>query len=188
MKKLLSVLMCFVVLQAQTFATRGGPGGSAAKPILGAYTGVMLDNTGSTDLGMFILSAIRNGASSGQVAFFTESGAIFDYFVGDLTGVSDTAKGIFYGVMDGHGAATTTYTAKSLAGQIRLQSDPAATNSTGQVRITGSANSRTNEVITVPGMPAIVMVTIGPLHTYTVDGWQSSTSDAPARFLSATGG
>ena len=187
MKKLLSLLMCFVFLQAETFALRGGPGGQSAKPILGAYTGVMLDNSGTTDLGMFILSAIKNGASTGQVAFFSENAAIFDYYVGDLTGVSDTAKGIFYGVLDGKGAASSTFTTKSLAGQIRLQSAPAASASTGQSRITGSANSRTNEVITVPGMPAIVVVTIGPLHTYTVDGWQSSTSDAPARFTASGG-
>ena len=187
MKKLLSLLMCYVFLQTETFAMRGGPGGQAAKPILGAYTGVMLDNSGTTDIGMFILAAIKNGASTGQVAFFSENAALFDYYVGDLTGVSDVAKGIFYGVLDGKGAASSTFTAKSLSGQIRIQSDPVASSSTGQGRVTGTANSRTNEVITVPGMPPVVVVTIGPLHTYTVDGWQSSTSDAPARFTASGG-
>ena len=187
MKKLLSLLMCFVFLQAETFALRGGPGGQSAKPILGAYTGIMLDISGSTDLGMFILTAIKNGASTGQVAFFQENSTIFDYYVGDLTGVSDTAKGIFYGVFDGKGAASSTFTTKSLSGQVRIQADAASSASTGQSRIGGTGYSRTNEVITVPGMPAIIMVTIGPLHTYAIDGWQSSTSDAPARFTASGG-
>jgi hypothetical protein len=189
MKKLLSLLMCFVFLQAESFALRGGPNQGAGRPVLGAYTGVILATDGTTDIGMFLVSVVSNGASVGEVVFFSENAQLFDFYIGALTGVSDPDKGIFYGVFNGRGAGSSTFTAKSLSGQVRFESAKvnAVANSSRQ-RITGTATSRTNEVITVPGTPPVVRVVVGPVRSYMIDGWQSSLTDTPVPFSSASSG
>ena len=49
MKKILSLLMCYVFLQAETFALRGGPNGAGAGKVTGSFSGIMLEKPDPAD-------------------------------------------------------------------------------------------------------------------------------------------
>ncbi|MEO6785574.1 MAG: hypothetical protein ABI318_05515, partial [Chthoniobacteraceae bacterium] len=75
MKKLLSLLLCYVFLQTETFALRGGPSNSGGETVNGSYSGIMTETTGSGDIGLFLLTATSSGASNGQFVIFSGSAA-----------------------------------------------------------------------------------------------------------------
>lgn len=190
MKKLLSLLMCFVFLQAETFALRGGPNGGQSLQIAGAYSGVMIDVTagGGSDLGLFLLTAITNGASNGQVVIFTQTtGGTSDTFSGLLTGLTNptTAVGTFTGVFGGTGqqnnAGSRTVTISGRMAVVAVK-----TGVGNRLRgLFGTASSQT--LTTVIAGNNIVLIT-GAAKTYNVSGWQTNTTGAQtAGFAIATG-
>ena len=191
MKRLLSLLMCYVFLQAETFAMRGGPNGtSGVIQATGSYTGILVDTTvGGGDVGLFVLLIVSSGPSVGQVAIFSSSATDVDYYTGVLTGLSDPAKGNFVGVFNGAGA-TGSSANRSVNGSMNTKvSKTGGSSSFSNLRLTGTAASRTVTVptntLTLFSAPPVV----GPLKTYTVDGWQSSGSSATTGFPSfSTGG
>jgi hypothetical protein len=78
MKKILSLLMCYVFLQAETFALRGGPTGGGSGKVTGSFSGVMLEKPDpadpakiSSDIGLFIMSAAISGPSVGYLIIFS---------------------------------------------------------------------------------------------------------------------
>lgn len=187
MKKLLSLLMCYVFLQAETFALRGGPNASGGEKVLGAYSGVMLENSGGTDMGLFLLNAVGNGASTGQVLIFSANsftGNVFqfdsDTYLGSLTGISDTSRGgsgKFFGIFNGS-ASTGNAAARSVSGQLNVTAVKKG-NSSAQ-RLTGTASSRTVSVSTGSGNFA---TNVGSLVTYSVDGWLTSSDTVGVGFI-----
>lgn len=185
MKKTLSLLMCYVFLQAETFALRGGPTGAGAGKVVGSYSGVMIEINAATnaDVGLFLLTAAEGGPSIGNFVIFSESKAVSKVYIGKITGLSDTSRGgsgKFYGLFAG-AAATGTPTStlgstgsESIAGQMILTVVPGRST---QPRISGTASSRaTGDTTTIDpttGLPITSTVT-APLKYFTVDGWQTA--------------
>ena len=188
MKRLLSLLMCYVFLQTETFAMRGGPSGSGGVlSAVGAYSGILVDVTpGGGDIGLFLLTIAAAGASSGQVAVFSSSATDTDYYTGAITGLSDPAKGNFVGVFNGAGA-TGAAANRSINGSMNATVIKSSGKGVSNLRLTGTASSRTVTVSTSTifvSLPPIV----GPLKTYTVDGWQSSGGSAAVGFPNFSNG
>ena len=202
MKRLLSLLMCYVFLQAETFALRGGPGGN--KTISGGYAGVMTQSGGGSDVGLFLLNAASQGASSGQVAIFSQStstatavvgpgpirpssGGGSYYYLGTMTGLTDPTSGQFTGVFSaiaqGLAATTTTVTvtatSRTIAGTMKLKTVQGRSGSVQ--RITGTAVTQT----AITG--GVGATGVGSFANYDVSGWQVSTSTVANGFSAITG-
>lgn len=107
MKKVLSSLMAFVVLQAQSYALSGGPvfGGTATLNVVGTYAGVLVPDAVSDDvnartsaasIGLFSLGVPESGPSVGSAIVFVDGIA----FNGAIIGVADPGNGRLRGVID----------------------------------------------------------------------------------------
>ncbi len=114
MKKILSLLMCYVFLQAETFALRGGPNGAGAGKVTGSFSGIMLEKPDpadpakiSADIGLFIMSAAISGPSTGYLIIFSQGEKDSKVYNCKMTGLSDTSRGgtgTFYGLFAGTAA------------------------------------------------------------------------------------
>lgn len=114
MKKILSLLMCYVFLQAETFALRGGPTGGGAGKVTGSFSGIMLEKPDpadpakiSADIGLFIMSAAISGPSVGYLIIFSQGEKDSKVYNCKMTGLSDTSRGgsgTFYGLFAGTAA------------------------------------------------------------------------------------
>ena len=172
MKKLLSLLMCYVFLQAETFALRGGPNQAGGPKVSGAYSGVIIDTGGSGGVGLFLLNAANGGASSGQMVIFSQSAAGSESYNCTIIGLSDTSRGgsgKFIGVFHGTSAGAVTGTTQTISGQMTLSS---VVRTGATQRLTGTANS-TTQAIATGGTVAVV----GPLVTYSADGWLTNSNN-----------
>jgi hypothetical protein len=194
MKKLLSLLMCYVFLQAQSFALRGGPTSVGGEKVLGAYSGIMTELGGGTDVGLFLLAAVGNGASSGQIVMFSSSSSLAiggpgpgpgistgesDTYLGSLTGLSDASRGgsgKFTGIFNGT-AATGNANYRSVSGQLTVTATKTGGDGSTQ-RLTGSASARTAAVNTVTNT-----TTVGTLKRFAVDGWLTSIDSVGSGFV-----
>jgi hypothetical protein len=106
MKKVLSLLVAFVFMQAQTWALSGGPvyGGQASSTVSGAYAGTLVPlsatevdaggafvpvtaTSGVNALGIFVMDVPTEGLATGTFLFFRAGEAFF----GDIQGVIDPA-------------------------------------------------------------------------------------------------
>lgn len=162
MKKPLCLLLCYVFLQTQTFALSGGPTSSTGDKVIGAYSGSMTENNNGSSIGLFLLNAVSNGASSGQVVVF--SSADDDIYLGSITGLSDTSRGgtgKFIGLFTGNSVGTANTT---IGGKVSVTVVPKSGNNAQ--RLTGTATSRS----------------VGVTKNYTVDGWRTSVSEVGAGF------
>ena len=175
MKKLLSLLMCYVFLQAETFALRGGPNSAGGAKVVGFYSGVMVETSGTGDVGLFLLNAAAGGASNGQMVIYTASGVQAGGYNCTIIGLSDTSRGgsgKFIGVFSGLAAGTKV--GEAIAGQITCTVNSAITASP---RLVGTANSRTSTTSTSnTGVNNTGTVTAGPLRDYIVDGYNTNGS------------
>jgi hypothetical protein len=112
MKKILSLLMCYVFLQAETFALRGGPTGGGSGKVTGSFSGIMLEANPdpakiSADIGLFIMSAAISGPSVGYLIIFSQGQKDSKVYNCKMTGLSDTSRGgtgTFYGLFAGTAA------------------------------------------------------------------------------------
>ena len=197
MKQILSLLMCYVFLQTQSFALRGGPTSTGGQKVQGAYSGVLIENDGlGNDVGIFLLSANPNGASTGQVVIFSQSnstagpggpvggpfggnGGESDIYSGTITGLSDTSRGgtgKFYGLFSGN-ASTGSSVQRGISGQLNVTASQKAGGGNTQ-RLVGTASSRTSAVSIVSNTS-----TVGTAKAYTVDGWLTSLDSVGAGFV-----
>jgi hypothetical protein len=193
MKKILSLLLCYVFLQTETFALRGGPGGSGSKKLTGAYSGV-LTQSGGPGLGLFLLNAINSGASNGEIVFFAQVTAApgagpggfglgsstsgGHYFSGSVTGLSDPTSGTFYGLFNALTTVTTVVGAVTTSQTVNISGSMKLTVSAG----TGSGNS---QIIT--GTASAETAGVAAPSTYTVSGWQTSSDSVSGGFGTVTG-
>ena len=184
MKKILSLLMCYVFLQTETFALRGGPNSGNGEKVTGQYSGVMVENDGKgSDLGLFLLTAVSNGASNGSMVIFSASTTTLnafavagesDIYSGNISGISDTSRGgtgTFYGLFHAE-AKTGSGAQRSANGQMTVTAKKAAGQNSTQ-RLTGTASSQTVSIDSVGGNTA---TSSGPNKTYAVDGWVTGSS------------
>ena len=123
MKKVLSLLVAFVLLQVQTWALSGGPvyGGSQAA-VTGTYagvftgvggtainlgTGTLVDATGTNALGLFVLGVPATDLANGTFGLFFEG----IFFQGGMLGILDPNKQTLSAVAQGiHITQLTTFT------------------------------------------------------------------------------
>ncbi len=189
MKRVLSLLLCYVFLMTEAFALRGGPSGAnGIEKVLGAYSGTMVETNPvggtTTSVGLFTLTAIENGASTGQVVFFASSNTDVSTYAGTIAGLSDPENGTFTGVL-GASDATGQIGTSTQSGQISCTAKKSF-KSTYQ-RLNGTASSRNVSVIIAGNN---IVKTIGNLTSYTVSGWRTSTTDAgnplPSTFSSGS--
>ncbi|MEO6741367.1 MAG: hypothetical protein ABIP20_14040 [Chthoniobacteraceae bacterium] len=191
MKKLLSLLMCYVFLQAESFALRGGPNSSGAPKVFGFYSGVLIDTgnaVNSSSMGLFLLSASGSGASTGQVVIFSSSTVGSDSFNCVMTGLSDTSRGgsgNFVGIFSGAALVGATSETKSISGSMTASAVLGTGNSTP--RLKGTATSKTVAISTSIAANGITIdngngtftsfgtvdgTFVGPVIKYIVDGFQ----------------
>lgn len=106
--------MCYVFLQAETFALRGGPTGGGSGKVTGSFSGIMLEKPDpadpakiSADIGLFIMSAAISGPSTGYLIIFSQGQKDSKVYNCKMTGLSDTSRGgsgTFYGLFAGTAA------------------------------------------------------------------------------------
>ncbi len=106
--------MCYVFLQAETFALRGGPTGGGSGKVTGSFSGIMLEKPDpadpakiSADIGLFIMSAAISGPSVGYLIIFSQGEKDSKVYNCKMTGLSDTSRGgtgTFYGLFAGTAA------------------------------------------------------------------------------------
>ena len=106
--------MCYVFLQAETFALRGGPNGAGSGKVTGSFSGIMLEKPDpadpakiSADVGLFIMSAAISGPSVGYLIIFSQGEKDSKVYNCKMTGLSDTSRGgtgTFYGLFAGTAA------------------------------------------------------------------------------------
>lgn len=186
MKRLLSLLMCYVFLQAETFALRGGPGGAGSRKLTGSYSGVLTQTAGGTDVGLFLLNTQSAGASTGDVVIFSETIDPFTgnlgarFFSGTLTGLVNPVSGSFSGLFNAAAPNNTTSSSPLLivisvtpviAGTIKLSIVPSGNGQVQQVSGTATGESSTTSTV----------------QTYTVSGWQTSAGAVSGGFSTLKG-
>lgn len=187
MKKLLSLLLCYVFLQAETFALRGGPSGGSSKKLTGSYSGI-ITQVGGSGVGLFLLTAQSAGASNGSIVFFSQTGTTTTrpgpigfgttsstggrFYAGTITGLTDPSTGSYSGLFNATAQVSSTVGAVavistlSLAGSMKISVTAAATSSNNQ-QVTGTAAAQPSS---------------GVAQTYTVSGWQTSADAVASGF------
>ena len=108
MKQVLSLLLAFVFLQAETWAIGGGPGGgSGGGSLTGTYAGVLIPVSqtkpsvalaqNSASIGLFVVGVPATSVATGSAVAFVDGIA----FVGDVTGIADPKKRTLVGLVAG---------------------------------------------------------------------------------------
>ncbi len=162
MKQVLSLLVCFVFLQTQSWALSGGPfgGSTASSSLTGTYAGVLIPQVApaagtATSIGLFTLMQPDSGQATGSLLVFVNGTA----FQGTITGVIDPGTGSLRAVVDATSTFTVTLpiTVTSIVNGV-----PVTTTSVQQFPITAQGsidatvrldNSR-NAFVTATGSPA----------------------------------
>ena len=212
MKKILPVLLCYVLCASQTYAVSGGPVfGAGGVVVTGSYSGVLEGVTETDDqagggpaipgdplapenntvpsnaLGLFNLSVPATGTASGVFILF-QDGVVFN---GTIEASVDPDNGKLQGILEAQynfnletGTATTPVTAQA-NGQInaKITSGGSAAESLG--RLNGTANLEVS-------FGAVDTTTLQPIidksSTFNVIGFkQSATATAVASIGTATG-
>ncbi len=195
--------MCYVFLQAETFALRGGPNGAGAGKVTGSFSGIMLEKPDpadpakiSADIGLFIMSAAISGPSVGYLIIFSQGEKDSKVYNCKMTGLSDTSRGgtgTFYGLFAGTAAtgappaipATTVVVGGTTGTTGTTTAAPAATGGgiAGQMtaRIDLATRRLTGTAVCNVGADATTTTTTTtttPLKTFTLDGWQTPDSSS----------
>ncbi len=195
--------MCYVFLQAETFALRGGPNGAGAGKVTGSFSGIMLEKPDpadpakiSADIGLFIMSAAISGPSVGYLIIFSQGEKDSKVYNCKMTGLSDTSRGgtgTFYGLFAGTAAtgappaipATTVVVGGTTGTTGTTTAAPAATGGgiAGQMtaRIDLATRRLTGTAVCNVGADATTTTTTTtttPLKTFTLDGWQTGDSSS----------
>ena len=197
--------MCYVFLQAETFALRGGPTGGGSGKVTGSFSGVMLEKPDpadpakiSSDIGLFIMSAAISGPSVGYLIIFSQGQKDSKVYNCKMTGLSDTSRGgtgTFYGLFAGTAATGAPPAAAAgggvvggggiIGGGIVAPAAPAATGGgiAGQMtaRIDLATRRLTGTAVCNVGADATTPTTPTtptPLKTFTLDGWQTADSSS----------
>lgn len=187
MKKILSLLLCYVFLQTETFALRGGPGGAGSNKLSGAYGGTLTQNSG-TGLGLFLLNTTSQGASNGEIVFFSQTGQSGPvgpfgfgfgassggrYFSGTITGLTDPNSGTYYGLFN----ATTTIS--TVSGAVAVIS---TITIAGTMKLTVAVGTGTGNTQIITGTASAQTSNSTAASTYTVAGWGTSSGAVAGGF------
>jgi hypothetical protein len=205
MKKVLSLLVGFVFLQAQSWALSGGPvfPGSPAS-VKGTYAGSMIPSSGANGLGIFALGVPPTGLASGIFAMFVSGGA----FYGSMIGIIDPDKLTLNALAQAQQNETrttvnngkvqiTTVPVALASGVIKSKLKPSNSGAfsfngrTGSYRITGSGRLQTSSFpigggAPVPGI-SIKVTVLGFQQSTTVDSTININALTGTQVSSGTG-
>jgi hypothetical protein len=190
MKKILSLLLCFVFLQAETFALRGGPGGAGSRKFTGSYSGVITEVSGS-GLGLFLLDAKSTGSSSGSIVFFAQNttGAAVPgvpgfgataggrYYAGTITGLVNPTTGEFSGLFNATTQVSTSTGAVAVVTTISIA---------GTMKLSISTGTATGNTQLITGTAAAQTSSSTSASQYTISGWQTSSEAVGGGFGQVT--
>ena len=200
MKKLLSLLMCYVFLQAETFALRGGPSGAGNSYLNGTYSILLIQTsplfninnvqvgTGAGNgLALVLLSVPQAGPATGSMLVFDAQTG--DTFLGKSNGLSDPRTGTLTSLISGTqflisaattgggtGTGTTVRTSTEIISGTMLVKNKTGDRGSTVAQVTGSAT------LVTAGIPFIDLVTgrtfigNGQPTTFDVVGYQSATT------------
>ena len=109
MKKILSLLMCYVFLQTQTFAGRGGPQGGKGVFMSGAYSALMFQASPvGSGVGLLLVGAPNVGPATGDMLLFDfDSGEVITAAMNGLNNIK-TGKLVCIVSRSGFGATGGT--------------------------------------------------------------------------------
>ena len=196
MKKVLSLLLSYAFLQAQTWAIGGGPSsGTTALAISGTYSGVLitagqtnpsaLAQQSSTSIGLFSVGVPTSGPALGSAVVFVDGVA----YIGDVTGVADPQKSALVGIVTGASnfdvlrlnpitgevVATKIFAQGSIQAKISGGSTNALGFDTGildgSTRLTGTATLDLFSRFNTDGTPDVTNTV-----NFLVDGFKQSTT------------
>jgi len=206
MKLLLSFLLCFVFLEAQTFAqtvdqsniaSNGGPNYGGSASVVGTYAGVLIPTsvmtsstttkiaTTSNALGIFSIGVPATGVATGGFLIFASGQG----FTGDIVGIANPNTLTLQAVLAASFTPTTTTNASSSNSNVIIITGGNTTTSTatatGDMTATISqgtsgdvANPLTGTAsLTVLGIPSPSGVgTVNTSYNLVVNGFQQSTT------------
>ena len=140
MRAVLSLLLCFVLLESQALAAHTrGPGGIATN-VVGTYAGVLLPDTtaavagaaADNTLAVFNLSVPSTGLSTGAFLAFS-NGRVFN---GTINGIGDPDVGSILAVLQATFNFTLEETTTGTNGQLQVVSVPITATLTGNMKAT----------------------------------------------------
>lgn len=194
MKKVLSLLLAYVVLDVQTWALSGGPvytSGNLGAAVVGTYAGTLLPKavnrifqnpafTGQINdantLGLFILGIPASGEATGNFLFFQDGEAYF----GGITGFVDPANGKLTALVSGVAATNNissgveflspVSSVGSIKAAIAAGSDAAAS-----LRIKGTAFLQLQGYAPDSSPNGVGLTTLRE-DTFIVDGWKQANA------------
>jgi hypothetical protein len=187
MKKILSLLMCYVFLQAQTFALRGWSGSGGTTILSGTYSAIMVQTspgfdfaTGrqtspvGTGIGLVQMTVPQNGPATGDMIIFDpETGNAFS---GTINGLSNVTTGQLVGIVAGDQIGGTNAGVATISGTLSVKIKQSGAKS-GFQEIDGTATTKVDgiPVVFAVGNTPVNGITSGTQTTYSVTGYQSST-------------
>lgn len=201
MKKVLSLLMAFVFLQAETWALSGGPfdGANGINSTIGSYAGILVGTippggvgpVGGAGLGIFTIGLPEGGIGTGIFAVYSGGASIG----GDVIGIGDPGEQTITGVMSGTfipnvdtgGGVVFGGVVTQLGAQLNLKIEGGRRGvSTVGTRVKGTAGA----TITYYDFPATIVVATDFVVTgykQSGDSTLATSIDLPAAF-SGSGG
>lgn len=209
MKKVLSLLLSYAFLQAQTFAIGGGPsGGLPIGSLVGTYSGVMIPDSqtnpspvqSSASIGLFSVSVPQAGLAQGSAVVFVNGIA----YIGDMSAVADPKFATLVGIVeatsnnqvttrvptvDANGnivyqdVTTSIYAQGNIETEIIAEGTPAAdsTSTAGLLRLEGTATLDLYTSLNADATPDVINTV-----TFQVEGFKQS--DSVAGIGNGTGG
>lgn len=197
MKKLLSLLMCYVLLQAETFALRGGPTGKTNSPLSGSFSALLIQTSPlfninnvqvgtepGNGLGMVLLNVPASGPATGSLLVFDAQTG--DTFLGKSNGLSDPRSGTLISLvsatqfliqatnLQGVSTGTTVATRSETISGIMLAKNQVANRGLTVPQITGSANLLTANIPFIDLNTGRTFIGNGAPTTYELVGYQSA--------------
>lgn len=191
MKRILSLLMCYVFLQAETFALRGWAGAGGVTFLSGTYSAIMIQTspgfdfaTGrqtspvGTGIGLVLMTVPQTGPATGDmITFDPETGNAFS---GTINGLSNVTTGQLVGILAGDQIGGATAGTATMSGTVTVKIKKGG-NAAFQ-EITGTATTKVDGIAVVFAVAntAINGITSGTETTYSVTGYQASQSATAA--------
>lgn len=199
MKKVLSLLLSYAFLQAQTFALGGGPGGGLPiGSLVGTYSGVMIPDTqtnpspveSSASIGLFSVGVPQAGLATGSAVVFVNGIA----YLGDVSAVADPKYASLVGIVEATSSNQVTtrvptvdangnivyqdvtssiYAQGNLKTKIVAEGSPTAgtTSTAGLLRLQGTATLDLYTSLNTDASPDVINTV-----TFQVEGFKQSDS------------
>jgi hypothetical protein len=204
MNRVLSFLLAYAFLQAQTWAIGGGPSGSnVGQNLIGTYAGVMLPTSStnpiagvnsSASIGLFGLAIPAVGASNGACVAFVDGIA----FSGTLQGVADPKDATIRGIVQAVSSATVDTlvpVVDATTGQVTYQLIQTNVYAQGNVKAQVTGNGALDGSTRIEGTASLdLFAYLNPNGTpattntvkFRVDGFKQSSEVAAISFTVTT--